>query len=71
MKEDTKVNSKILSSENYFIFTPIQEFFIYKKQVPSPISLVRAYTRIFSKAETINFFFYLALAIGYNPIYPF
>ena len=35
--------------------TPIQENFIYKKQGPSPISLVRA-TRIFSKAKTLKFF---------------
>ena len=33
--------------------TPIQENFIYKKQGPSPISLVRA-TRIFSKAKTLK-----------------
>ena len=33
--------------------TPIQENSIYKKQGPSPISLVRA-TRIFSKAKTLK-----------------
>ena len=33
--------------------TPIQESFLYKKQGPSPISLVRA-TRIFSKAKTLK-----------------
>ena len=40
--------------------TPIQENFIYKKQGPSPISLVRA-TRIFSKAKTLKNFFDLSL----------
>jgi hypothetical protein len=50
--------------------TPIQENFIYKKQGPSPISMVRA-TRIFSKAKTLKKFFDLSLAIGDNPIYPF
>ena len=51
-------------------FTPIQENFIYKKQGPSPISLVRD-TRIFSKAKTLKKNFDLSLAIGDNPIYPF
>ena len=51
-------------------FTPIQENFIYKKQGPSPISLVRA-ARIFSKAKTLKRKFDLSLAIGDNPIYPF
>ena len=50
--------------------TPIQENFIYKKQGPSPISLVRA-TRIFSKAKTLKKNFDLSLAIGDIPIYPF
>jgi hypothetical protein len=50
--------------------TPIQENSIYKKQGPSPISLVRA-TRIFSKAKTLKKKFDLSLAIGDNPIYPF
>ena len=50
--------------------TPIQENFIYKKQGPSPISLVRA-TRIFSEAKTLKKNFDLSLAIGGNPIYPF
>ena len=35
------------------MYTPIQENFIYKKQGPSPISLVRA-TRILSKAKTLK-----------------
>ena len=51
-------------------YTPIQENFIYKKQGPSPISMVRA-TRIFSKAKTLKKKFDLSLAIGDNPIYPF
>ena len=50
--------------------TPIQENFIYKKQGPSPISLVRA-ARIFSKAKTLKKKFDLSLAIRDNPIYPF
>jgi hypothetical protein len=50
--------------------TPIQENFIYKKQGPSPISMVRA-TRIFSKVKTLKKKFDLSLAIGDNPIYPF
>ena len=51
--------------------TPIKENSMYKKQGPSPISLVRA-TRIFSKAKTLKKnFFDLSLAIGDNPIYPF
>ena len=50
--------------------SPMQENFIYKKQGPSPISLVRA-TRIFSKAKTLKKKFDLSLAIGDNPIYPF
>ena len=52
------------------VVTPIQENFIYKKQGPSPISLVRA-TRIFSKAKTLTNFFDLSLTIGDIPIYPF
>ena len=36
-----------------YISTPIQNNFQYKKQEPSPISLVRA-TRIFSKAKTLK-----------------
>jgi hypothetical protein len=50
--------------------TPIQENFIYKKQGPSPISLVRV-TRISSKAKTLKKNFDLSLAIGDIPIYPF
>ena len=50
--------------------TPIKENSMYKKQGPSPISLVRA-TRIFSKAKTLKKNFDLSLAIGDNPIYPF
>ena len=38
---------------NPLVDTPIQNNFQYKKQGPSPISLVRA-TRIFSKAKTIK-----------------
>jgi hypothetical protein len=53
-----------------YLLTPIQENSIYKKQGPSPISLVRA-TRIFSKAKTLKKIFDLSLAIGDNPIYPF
>ena len=52
------------------VHTPIQENFIYKKQGPSPIFLVRA-TKIFSKAKTLKKIFDLSLAIGDNPIYPF
>ena len=55
---------------NYIQSTPIQENFIYKKQGPSPISMVRA-TRIFSKAKTLKKYFDLSLAIRDNPIYPF
>jgi hypothetical protein len=40
-------------------YTPIQENSIYKKQGPSPISLVRA-TRIFSKAKTLKKIFDLS-----------
>ena len=36
-----------------YISTPIQNNFQYKKQEPSPISLVRA-TRIFFKAITVK-----------------
>ena len=50
--------------------TPTQNDFQYKKQGPSPISLVRA-TRIFSKAKTLKKKFDLSLDIGDNPIYPF
>ena len=46
--------------------TPIQESFLYKKQGPSPISLVRA-TRIFSKAKTLKKND-LSLDFGENPI---
>jgi hypothetical protein len=53
-----------------FELTPIQENFIYKKQGPSPISLVRD-ARIFSKAKTLKKIFDPSLAIGDNPIYPF
>ena len=35
------------------LYTPTQNNFQYKKQGPSPISLVRA-TRIFSKAKTLK-----------------
>jgi hypothetical protein len=51
-------------------FTSIQENSIYKKQGPSPISLVRA-TKIFSKSKTLKTKFDLSLAIGDNPIHPF
>ena len=50
--------------------TPIHENFIYKKQGPSPISLVRA-NRIFSKAKTLKKNVDLSLAIRDIPIYPF
>ena len=50
--------------------TPIQENFIYKKQGPSPISLVRA-ARIFSNTKTLKKNFDLLLDFGDNSIYPF
>ena len=51
--------------------TPIQNDFQYKKQEPSPISLLRA-TRKFSKAKTLKINkFDLSLDFGDNPIYPF
>ena len=48
--------------------TPIHENFIYKKQGPSPISLLRV-NRIFSKAKTLKKID-LSLDFGDNPIYP-
>ena len=47
------LKSKLWSTLIRKWYTPIQENFIYKKQGPSPISLVRA-TRIFSKAKTLK-----------------
>ena len=52
------------------LITPNQNDFQYKKQGPSPISLVRA-TRIFSMAKKFKNNFDLSLDIGDNPIYPF
>ena len=46
--------------------TPTQNKFQYKKQGPSPISLVRA-TKIFSKTKTLK----KKLIFKDNPIYPF
>ena len=50
--------------------TPTQNDFQYKKQGPSPISLVKA-TRIFFKAKTFKKKFDLSLDFGDNQIYPF
>ena len=58
--------------DQLFPSTPTQNNFQYKKQGPSPISLVRA-TRIFSKAKTLKkkLICHWPLAIRDNPIYPF
>ena len=51
----------------FLLYTLIQNNFQFKKQEPSTISLLLA-TRIFSKAKTLNFFFYLSLDFWDNPI---
>ena len=65
-----KMNEKIRLYYYDTSGTPIQENFIYKKQGPSPIFMVKA-TRIFSKTKILKKKFDLSLAIGDNPIYPF
>ena len=62
-------NQKGIALKVRWSHTPIQENFIYKKQGPSLISLVRA-TWIFSKAKTLKKID-LSLDFGDNPIYRF